>query len=68
MKVELTRFTVPWNTCAIWDVNKLTLTGFLLISEGLHRAEEGGCEDGTTTMTSTDAGAAGVEEVARSLS
>ncbi|KAL3800895.1 hypothetical protein ACHAW5_002046 [Stephanodiscus triporus] len=76
VEVELTGRTAPWNTCAIWDVNKLALTGFLLVSEGLHRAEGGvvvGCEGGTnnantnttkSTSTSTDAGAAGVEEVA----
>jgi hypothetical protein len=42
--------TAPWNTLAIWDVAKLSLTGFPLVSEGLHTI------DGTTV-------AAGVEEV-----
>lgn len=27
--------TVPWNTCALWNTNKLLTTGFLSISEGL---------------------------------
>lgn len=65
VEVELTGRTAPWNTCAIWDVNKLALTGFLLVSEGLHRAEEGGgCEDGTSTTNTTAGAGAGVEEVA----
>ena len=46
--VQLTGRTVPWNTCALWDVPKLALTGFLLVSEGLHPS----------------GGDAGVEEVA----
>ena len=48
VEVALTGRTTPWNTCALWDVPKLSLTGFLLVSEGLHPPE----------------GAAGVEEVA----
>jgi hypothetical protein len=35
-EVKLTGRTTPWNTCALWDVRKLALTGFLLVSEGLH--------------------------------
>lgn len=35
-EVKLTGRTTPWNTCALWDVQKLALTGFLLVSEGLH--------------------------------
>eukprot|EP00581_Thalassiosira_minuscula_P008596 CAMPEP_0183706554 /NCGR_PEP_ID=MMETSP0737-20130205/3330_1 /TAXON_ID=385413 /ORGANISM="Thalassiosira miniscula, Strain CCMP1093" /LENGTH=289 /DNA_ID=CAMNT_0025933969 /DNA_START=166 /DNA_END=1035 /DNA_ORIENTATION=- len=50
-EVELTGRTTPWNTCSLWNVPKLALTGFLLISEGLHPEE-----DGTE-------GASGVEEV-----
>ena len=36
VEVELNGRTTPWNTCALWNVNKLALTGFLLVSEGLH--------------------------------
>ena len=27
--------TVPWNTCALWNLNYLALTGFPLIGDGL---------------------------------
>ena len=40
--VALTGRTVPWNTCCLWNVPKLALTGFLLVAEGLHPAEDGG--------------------------
>ena len=53
MEVELTGRTTPWNTCALWNVPKLALTGFLLVSEGLHPEEEE--EEGILS--------AGVEEV-----
>jgi hypothetical protein len=36
VEVELTGRTAPWNTCALWDVPKLALTGFHLVSKGLH--------------------------------
>lgn len=36
--------TVPWNTLAIWDVQKLVLTGFPLISNGLGDVLAGGVE------------------------
>jgi hypothetical protein len=36
VEVELTERTAPWNTCALWDVPKLALTGFHLVLEGLH--------------------------------
>ena len=51
VEVALTGRTTPWNTNAIWNVPKLALTGFLLISEGLHPDEDG------------REGASGVEEV-----
>ena len=51
IEVELTGRTTPWNTCALWNVSKLALTGFLLVSEGLHPEEEEGISS------------AGVEEV-----
>ncbi|KAL3769864.1 hypothetical protein ACHAWU_007070 [Discostella pseudostelligera] len=53
VEVELTGRTTPWNTCSLWNVSKLSLTGFLLVSEGLH-PEEDGSELGSS---------AGVEEV-----
>ncbi|KAL7479635.1 hypothetical protein ACHAW6_005400 [Cyclotella cf. meneghiniana] len=36
MEVELTGRTCPWNTFALWNLPKLSLTGFLQVSEGLH--------------------------------
>jgi hypothetical protein len=45
---ELNGRTTPWNTLALWNVSKLALTGFQLVSEGLH---------------SKDLASAGVEEV-----
>jgi hypothetical protein len=33
--VELNGRTSPWNTLALWDLRKLALTGFLLVSDGL---------------------------------
>lgn len=51
VEVALTGRTTPWNTNALWNVPKLALTGFLLVSEGLHPGEDG------------REGASGVEEV-----
>jgi hypothetical protein len=34
--VTLNGLTSPWNTLALWNVSKLSLTGFLAVSEGLH--------------------------------
>jgi hypothetical protein len=45
---ELNGRTTPWNTLALWNVRKLALTGFQLVSEGLH---------------APDLASAGVEEV-----
>lgn len=53
LQVELTGRTTPWNTCSLWNVSKLSLTGFLLVSEGLHP------EDDESELGSS----AGVEEV-----
>ena len=53
IEVELTGRTTPWNTCALWNVPKLALTGFLVVSEGLHPDEDQ--EEGMSS--------AGVEEV-----
>ncbi|KAI9011713.1 hypothetical protein DFJ74DRAFT_610308 [Hyaloraphidium curvatum] len=45
VRVELTGTTVPWNTLAMWDLDKLALTGFLLASEGLAPGTRGGVEE-----------------------
>eukprot|EP00127_Corallochytrium_limacisporum_P003503 Clim_evm131s149 gene=Clim_evmTU131s149 len=47
---ELDGLTAPWNTCALWNMRKLSLTGFLPVSEGYYYT-------GPKTV-------AGVEEVA----
>jgi hypothetical protein len=60
VEVGLTGRTAPWNTCALWDVPKLALTGFHLVSEGLHPDDESNSGDG-----GGDGGwCAGIEEVA----
>lgn len=41
IEVELTGRTTPWNTLALWNLPKLALTGFLLVSEGLHPEDDG---------------------------
>jgi len=56
VEVELTGRTTPWNTCALWNVPKLALTGFLLVSDGLHPEEDGregsgGVEEACTIAT-----------------
>lgn len=43
--------TTPWNTLAIWNLAKLSLTGFVLVADGVHPGK-----DGST-------GVSGVEEV-----
>jgi hypothetical protein len=40
-KQELNGRNAPWNTLAVWDVSKLTLTGFPLVAEGLHILSDG---------------------------
>ena len=42
VEVELSGRTTPWNTCALWNLPKLALTGFQLVSEGLHTGPDGG--------------------------
>jgi len=32
----ITGRTIPWNTYALWDVRSLALTGFPLVTEGVH--------------------------------
>jgi pyrrolidone-carboxylate peptidase len=51
---ELSGRTTPWNTLALWDLSKLSLTGFQLVSEGLRDYSTG----------STGGSMGGVEEVA----
>lgn len=41
---KLTGTTTPWNTCALWNLSRLALTGFLLVSDGLNGLE-GGVEE-----------------------
>jgi pyrrolidone-carboxylate peptidase len=43
---ELSGRTTPWNTLALWDLAKLSLTGFQLVSDGLgDSAKMGGVEE-----------------------
>ncbi|KAJ3196000.1 hypothetical protein HK101_010416 [Irineochytrium annulatum] len=43
---SLTGATTPWNTLAIWRVQKLALTGFLLVAEGFEKmGTVGGVEE-----------------------
>jgi hypothetical protein len=37
---ELNGLTSPWNTLALWDLRKLAMTGFLLVSDGLLSDDE----------------------------
>lgn len=43
--VPLRGDTAPWNTCAIWNVQKLARTGFLLVSEGIIPGVAAGIEE-----------------------
>ena len=36
LRTTLNGLTSPWNTLALWNISKLSLTGFLAVSEGLH--------------------------------
>jgi len=36
VNTDLNGRTCPWNTCAIWNLNKLALYGFPLVADGLH--------------------------------
>lgn len=40
-KVKLTGRTTPWNTLAVWNLPKLALTGFPLVSDGVHTNVDG---------------------------
>ena len=43
--------TTPWNTLAIWNLAKLSLTGFVLVADGVHLGKDG------------SPGVSGIEEV-----
>ncbi|WOE70858.1 hypothetical protein RZR97_04615 [Hydrogenimonas thermophila] len=47
-KVELTGWTTPWNTLALWNLEKLGLTGFLTVSSGNLPGIPGGVEEVVT--------------------
>ena len=47
--------TSPWNTFALWNINKLSKIGFVSVSDGLHVD--------LTTTTATTKSIAGIEEV-----
>jgi len=47
-KVELTGWTTPWNTLALWNLHKLGLTGFLTVSSGNLPDIPGGVEEVVT--------------------
>jgi len=47
-KVELTGWTTPWNTLALWNLQKLGLTGFLTVSSGNLLGISGGVEEVVT--------------------
>lgn len=58
-RVILTGRTTPWNTLALWNVPKLTLTGFPMVGEGVHyistkednkKKIEGGVEEVSTIV------------------
>mmetsp|Transcript_1637 Transcript_1637/g.2983 ORF Transcript_1637/g.2983 Transcript_1637/m.2983 type:complete len:381 (+) Transcript_1637:74-1216(+) len=54
LSVELNGRTCPWNTLAIWNLNKLALVGFPLVSEGIHQINgkpvAGGIEEVATVL------------------
>ncbi|KAI8815344.1 hypothetical protein BJ742DRAFT_13031 [Cladochytrium replicatum] len=37
--------TTPWNTLAVWKTEKLALTGFLMVADGVHDGVDGGVEE-----------------------
>ena len=40
--------TVPWNTCALWNVQKLAKTGFSMVGDGFVKNSDAGVEEVTT--------------------
>ena len=50
--------TSPWNTFALWNINKLSKIGFVSVSEGLH------VDTSINTNATTKKSIAGIEEVA----
>lgn len=56
IEIDLTGRTCPWNTSAMWNLNKLALFGFPLVADGLHQLEDGkhvaaGIEEFATILT-----------------
>ena len=41
IEVDLNGRTCPWNTSAMWNLNKLAMVGFPLVGDGLHQQEDG---------------------------
>lgn len=41
IEVDLNGRTCPWNTTAMWNLNKLALIGFPLVGDGLHQQKDG---------------------------
>lgn len=41
VELDLNGLNCPWNTFAIWNLQKLALTGFPLICDGLHQFNDG---------------------------
>jgi hypothetical protein len=50
--VKLTGRTTPWNTLAVWNVPKLALTGFPLVSDGVIANKDGRYDYHMATMLS----------------
>lgn len=46
VEVDLNGRTCPWNTSAMWNLNKLALLGFPLVGDGLHQLEDGSNVEG----------------------
>ena len=60
--LELNGRTTPWNTLAVWNLSKLAVTGFVMVSEGLV-APPPSPSDGEETTNRQTTKYAGVEEV-----
>jgi hypothetical protein len=48
IQLPLNGWTTPWNTLALWNIQKLGLIGFLSISSGNHEGIPGGVEEVVT--------------------
>ena len=49
--VGLTGRTTPWNTAAIWNVQRLALTGFPLVADGIHENQNGAVPAGVEEVS-----------------